>query len=236
MQEFIQAVKSKNISILNIEKLENITNEYPYFHLAKVVLLKKYYEIEHFKYNVSLKNVAAHSVDREVLFHYINNIEDTKTIIPDKPETNEVINTPIVKEEIVKIIPEEKPFNFNKSERHSFNQWLQLTPSEPISRREDKGIEQKISPKLNIIDRFIENNPKISPIKRTPSPVQSLKKNNNDISNELMTETLAKVYIAQKKYDNAIQAFKILSLKYPEKSSLFADQIQRIKTLQNNKL
>ena len=51
-----------------------------------------------------------------------------------------------------------------------------------------------------------------------------------------MTETLAKVYLAQKKYENAIQAYKILSLKYPEKSSLFADQIQRIKILQNNKL
>jgi len=50
-----------------------------------------------------------------------------------------------------------------------------------------------------------------------------------------MTETLAKVYLEQKKYENAIQAYRILSLKYPEKSGFFADQIKRIQILQKNK-
>ncbi len=47
----------------------------------------------------------------------------------------------------------------------------------------------------------------------------------------LMTETLARIYIEQKNYSKAIQSYQILSLKYPEKSSLFADQIQAIKVL-----
>jgi hypothetical protein len=47
-----------------------------------------------------------------------------------------------------------------------------------------------------------------------------------------MTETLAKVYLQQKKYDNAIKAYEILSLKYPEKSGFFADRIKAIKILQ----
>ncbi len=47
-----------------------------------------------------------------------------------------------------------------------------------------------------------------------------------------MTETLAKVYLEQKKYKKALQAFKILSLKYPEKSGFFADQIRAVKKLQ----
>jgi hypothetical protein len=33
----------------------------------------------------------------------------------------------------------------------------------------------------------------------------------------LMTETLARVYLEQKKYQKAIQAYEILILKYPEK-------------------
>jgi hypothetical protein len=49
-----------------------------------------------------------------------------------------------------------------------------------------------------------------------------------------MTETLAKVYLEQKKYNKAIQAYEILILKYPEKSSFFADQINEIKNLQQN--
>jgi hypothetical protein len=47
-----------------------------------------------------------------------------------------------------------------------------------------------------------------------------------------MTETLAKVYLDQKKYKNAIQAYKILSLKYPEKSGFFADRIKAVKKIQ----
>lgn len=51
---------------------------------------------------------------------------------------------------------------------------------------------------------------------------------------QLMTETLAKVYLEQKKYKKAIQAYQILILKYPEKSGFFADQIKAIKKIQQN--
>jgi cytochrome c-type biogenesis protein CcmH/NrfG len=50
-----------------------------------------------------------------------------------------------------------------------------------------------------------------------------------------MTETLARVYLEQKNYDKAIQAYTILSLKYPEKNSFFAGQIRAIKKRQKDK-
>jgi len=46
---------------------------------------------------------------------------------------------------------------------------------------------------------------------------------------DCMTETLAKVYVKQEKYKEAMKAYKILSLKYPEKISLFANQIKDLK-------
>ena len=48
---------------------------------------------------------------------------------------------------------------------------------------------------------------------------------------ELVTETLAKILTNQKKYKKAIKAYRILSLKYPKKSSFFADHIREIKKL-----
>ena len=57
---------------------------------------------------------------------------------------------------------------------------------------------------------------------------------NKEDTTSLMTETLAKVYLEQKKYQKAIQAYEILILKYPEKSSFFADRISDIKILQQN--
>ena len=48
-----------------------------------------------------------------------------------------------------------------------------------------------------------------------------------------MTETLATVYLQQKNYKKALQAYHILILKYPEKSGFFADQIRAIEKLIN---
>ena len=52
-------------------------------------------------------------------------------------------------------------------------------------------------------------------------------------NNFLITETLAKIYIEQGHYKRAIQAYEILCLKYPKKSSFFANRIQDIKTKKN---
>ncbi|ANW97065.1 hypothetical protein AXE80_12555 [Wenyingzhuangia fucanilytica] len=244
MQEFTQAIKSQNIETLNLETLENIADKFPYFQLNKTLLLKKYHQQEHFKYNNALKNVAAHTVNREILFEFITQIEETKPqekiskIVDEQNITNEPLEANTPQEKIEQEVAQ--PFQFTHSEKHSFNQWLQISNPTPIKRKDsiEKNETEKVSnPKLKIINQFISNNPKISPIKKnTPIDSTTVANSNTDISNELMTETLAKVYLAQKKYENAIQAYKILSLKYPEKSSLFADQIQRIKILQNNKL
>ena len=81
-----------------------------------------------------------------------------------------------------------------------------------------------------IIDRFIEADPKISPFENTETIDSMIKVDFN--SEELMTESLAKILLKQKKYKKAIRAYKILSLKYPEKNVFFAGQIQKIKKLQ----
>ena len=126
-----------------------------------------------------------------------------------------------------------KPLEFSKNEKHSFQEWLQLSRLKPIIREEIKSsIDEDKKKKLDLIDKFIENNPKITPIAKDAT-VPVIEVISEDTSH-LMTETLARVYLEQKKYSKAIQAYKILILKYPEKSSLFADRISDIKILQQN--
>ena len=142
-----------------------------------------------------------------------------------------------------------RPIPFTRKEKHSFTQWLQLTatppeagpsgtpvgepgPEAPAREPRDDGGERR--KKFELLDRFLENNPKIVP-QDSPHPKVNLKESTSFDKKELMTETLAKVYLEQKKYKKAIQAFKILSLKYPEKSGFFADQIQAVRRLQNEK-
>ena len=56
-------------------------------------------------------------------------------------------------------------------------------------------------------------------------------KNSIQENNEIISETLAKVYTRQEHYEKAISIYKKLSLKYPQKSIYFADQINLIKKL-----
>jgi tetratricopeptide (TPR) repeat protein len=137
-----------------------------------------------------------------------------------------------------------KPLEFSKSEKHSFEEWLQLARFKPIIREEIKKEEAQVvdeerKKKLDLIDKFIENNPKIPTVSKDAPTVSKTvatpeTKPFSEETTYLMTETLARVYLEQKKYTKAIQAYEILILKYPEKSSFFADRILDIKILQQN--
>lgn len=129
-----------------------------------------------------------------------------------------------------------KPLHFEKNETHSFSEWLQLSKISPIVRKEEEKkpeVSSELEKKFDLIEKFIELNPKIPQAKdNTPVPVNVAK--SNEIPSSIMTETLAQIYLEQKKYTKAIQAYDILILKYPEKSSFFADRIKNIKILQQN--
>ena len=131
-----------------------------------------------------------------------------------------------------------KPLNFDKNEVHSFSEWLKITSFKPIIRDDEpvekhEPISQKsLEEKLNLIDKFIDAKPKIKPMKQEGQLI-NLANATNIQPESLMTETLARIYVEQKQYEKAIQAYNILSLKYPEKSGFFADRIKAIKEIQD---
>lgn len=137
-------------------------------------------------------------------------------------------------------IIEEKLNNNLDKESFSFSDWLKKVPSQSKDQKtieaEQETAEREI--KYKLIDDFLEKNPKIIPMKKTditPIQVSSNFSHNSEEYSDLMTETLAQIYIEQRKYDKAIKAYKILILKYPEKNSLFANRIKEIENLKNSK-
>ncbi|WBX71760.1 hypothetical protein [Tenacibaculum retecalamus] len=223
-------------------ELKNVIQQYPYFQSARALQLKTLKSQHSFKYNNELKNTAAYTTDRTVLFDFITSetFKENSTVKEEKIRLREIILPKKKTKEITKIKEElsiGKPLSFSKQESFSFNQWMQLSSKNTII-RETAPDPKKIIPakslvKKDIIDRFIASSPKIPrPSKTNPTEIKLVKSKKKS---QLATETLAKVYLEQKKYDSAIQAYKILSLKYPEKSGFFADQIKRIQILQKNK-
>ncbi len=116
------------------------------------------------------------------------------------------------KKEVIEIINDLKTTELKN--KNSFLEWISKTKSvENIQPSKNFGIDES----------FISN-----------LKYKQKNKSNKITKEDFMTETLAKVYLKQNKLNEALKAYKILSLKYPEKISLFADQIKFIKNKLKN--
>ena len=114
----------------------------------------------------------------------------------------------------------------------------EIDNSEKAGRQESSestGTGEKPSEKLKpseLIDKFILANPRIEPSReKTNKPIEEIPVKFVEEKTEFITETLAKIYINQGYYSKAIDIYEKLSLKYPEKSSYFATQIEKIREL-----
>ncbi len=214
--------------------LEKILERFPFFQSALILYVKllKENNILHHK---KLYKAAALTSDRSVLFRFLENIEDfagtsekKEKISLDKPVEEEILKEQEEKESVKgkEIVVEKTQKEKNKPEKMSYSEWLKFisqtgTPKKVKNRKQD--------PIFELIDRFIKEKPKIVPKRNYSAPPPESVIKSVEEKQMLMTETLANLYIKQKKYDKAIQAFKILSLKYPKKSSYFANRIQELK-------
>ena len=259
--DFIKLISQpQQVSASHHEGLNRLLVQYPYLQSARALLLKGLKNKGSFKYNHELKTTAAHTTDRSMLFEFITSdafsiTKETSNLV-EKGSDNSNIEVKETQPFVLKKVLENtsssdtsalenelkigSPLEFKPNETHSFAEWLKLSNFKPIDRTEvaeektQQDTDQKadtLEKKRALIDKFLSNNPKIVP-KKTLKNNENLAKNNPKGDQELMTETLARIYLEQKNYKKAIQSYKILSLKYPEKNSFFADQIKKIKALE----
>lgn len=185
--------------------ISNILEKFPYFQTAHILYSKALQNTKSIRFKSQLKKAAIYSGDRNLLFDIISQQEDS----------NISKNT-----DIRNLKKEDK-----KAELHSFIDWISIVQTKKIVRSKKQNPDE-------IINLFLENKPKIKNntkqrfFNASENARKSIKENN-----DIITETLAKVYAKQEHFEKAILAYQKLSLKYPQKSSYFADQIKVIKKL-----
>ena len=241
-----------------VSKMAVFIEKYPYFQLPRFIYTKSLIDQNKDPSNTALNQLSLCTSDRAVLKKGIESLftfttksndlmEESNTTVEDKVdkevEISETIERDIIphKEPSEAIIPssdkttaEEKPASDVADLKMSFTEWVVYTTDneyteQTVDIKEEENEKQPLSDKLPIIDRFIAADPKIAPVEKGAN--NNIVNKGDFYSEELMTETLAKLLVKQKKYKKAIKAYKILSLKYPEKNVFFAGRIQDIKNL-----
>lgn len=100
------------------------------------------------------------------------------------------------------------------------------SPLDPL--KEDQATNLPSTKESSIIDNFIKNDPQIKALKPEQINTENKAKKSAEDPNDLVSETLAQIYIEQMLYHKAIDTYQKLSLKFPEKSGYFADLIQSL--------
>lgn len=209
-------------------------------------------EAEEIQSDFSTANdVETTDIPEEEIISKSEAIETPDTGINNEPEEVEILAVD-EKEEVIETedLEEDKTEGEIKSaiktpSKMTFSQWLSKAKEAAEEEEKEPEIDSQPEPeepsekeiKFRIIDEFIDKAPKIAPLTKvseTPKSTATQTDAQQPYS-DLMTETLARIYIDQKKFDKAIRAYKILIIKYPDKKAVFHQKIEEIEYLRDSK-
>ena len=234
---------SNNLTRLNVDELQALVREYPYFTVGQMLLAVGMTRAGQEGAPAQLHLAAAMVPDRNALRRmcsqlpdeYITPIEDADnqadTIIPEKtiliPEIDLGGSSEDLNREMALL--EEKKKTLDELKAIIENKIAELEKKKKAS----KKTEKKLS-KAEIIDKFIAENPSISrPKQEFFNPISAAQESVIDQEN-IVSETLAMIYEKQGYFEKAISIYEKLKLKHPEKSITFAVRINELKNKLNN--
>ncbi|NDV95494.1 hypothetical protein D0T84_11320 [Dysgonomonas sp. 521] len=252
VQKFNLFINQNNIpDKSDIGNLEKLVFEYPYFQAAIFAYLKALYIHTPGNYQKELERLSITVRDRRALFYYIFSeefdrffMETGKKEIPED-KTNILLNAFF--ESRGETLDDDMQLEYNIS--HSslastdYFSYIQVQPEDEEEKEERKTEDNPQLRHHDIIDSFINKSEEEgihiqiqedhTYTRNVDNTEENDEEDNKDELNEdiFFTETLAKIYIKQHKYDKAYKIIKHLSLNYPKKNIYFADQLSFLEKL-----
>ena len=242
----------------SLSNLELIVEQFPYFQTARLLRLKNLSNQGSIKYHQDLKKTAIWVNNRRKLFFLL----DKRVLLPvydaeemfTKSEADQILSNEVIDFSELSahtefdLIDDQDPINdeleqlimtgatqastfFNVDDNVDLQDFKNTFSK---TKPKEEGVLDPKSKRDSLIDKFIIEQPKITPEKNTQPASDILNHDSDSESEDMITDTLAKIYIKQGLYEKAINAYEKLSLKYPEKNSYFASQIKKIKEIINN--
>jgi hypothetical protein len=224
-----------------ISMLRNMVDEHPYFHSARILLLQALYKHHSPQFDEELRVSAPLLPDRQAVFHlteepnYQKN-EERRKFNTDDMETDKSQRTNLLISDFLEHQPKE-PMQNVRYPIDATQDYIGF-----LLQNEAQDEEQPDVPMNGggVVEDFLNQEPARIVLNRNDVPAEipeeKEEKEEKEEDNEILTETLAGIYIKQGKFENAIKIIRQLSLKYPKKNRYFADQIRFLeKLIINNK-
>ena len=245
--EFINGLIShpERMNSTTLYQLRTIVARYPYFQEARLLLLCNLYLLHDPDFNTELHRSIFYMADRRELWRFVNGLtpaaiervpatlaasaaapaEKTDDAVPQSSETPD--RTMSLIDDFLKSMPGVASAHAMSADSISTTDYLEALGLSSASESEtSSSTPVDLAPK-DLVPEASEPGEK-SPESTSSDTSESV------LQPEFLTETLARIYIKQKKYDRALAIIRSLYLNFPEKSIYFADQIRFLEKLVRN--
>ena len=224
-------------------ELRSLLALYPYYQTVRLLLLQNLYLLHDPTFDEELRRAAIYITDRRVLFQMIEAIHYRHPSHQNSQSNESTQNSPnrtlSLINDFLDSIPQEGETDEEKKSRRK------PTPADAavdyvayLLETEGETLGDDAIPKMkgqSLIDDFINiDKGRFTLNEDLPSQPfsEEVTENDENTPNEgVFTETLARIYIKQGKYSQALEIIQRLSLVYPKKNAYFADQIRFLKKL-----
>lgn len=228
----------------SLHELREILARYPYFQTARLLYLKNLFLVQDPDFKKELRESALYVADLSMLFYYIEGERFAIKKHPSVERKEGVPNTDRTLDLIDRFLSDmpERPDEDKLPVQADVN--VDYTS---ILMEEDTSVSGDVPPLKGqeLIDNFIERDKGAGKsmdavtlpdsrqdyVEDAQSEEETDDTKEEDSDERYFTETLAKIYVKQQRYDKALEIIKKLNLKYPKKNTYFADQIRFLEKL-----
>ena len=221
---------------------------HPYFQTARLLMLQNLYLLHDAAFDEELRKAAVYITDRKTIFNMVEAAHYQLRSIAresDKPKGQGAESrTVALIDSFLDSIPKDeeergKPKRRPTPADAAIDYVAYLLESESSDTGNDEGTPQMKG--QDLIDTFLEQEQGRILLSELPEDTSAEQENDSteeeNSDEEYFTETLARIYIKQGRYQKSLEILGRLSAKYPKKNAYFADQIRFLEKLiiNNNK-
>lgn len=226
----------------SLYELRSLLAQYPYFQTIRLLLLQNLYLLHDPDFDEELRRAAIFMTDRKVIFqlieafHYQLTPQPSATRQPASAHDGGSRTETLIDSFLNSIPDDAAPVHEHRKPTPAdaaVDYVAYLLESQTLQMDDHDGPQLKGH---DLIDTFLEQeqgriilNDLPSDTVELPPPVKD--DSSDDIGEEYFTETLARIYIKQGRYQKALDVISRLNQQLPHKNAYFSDQIRFLEKL-----